>query len=118
MPLATIKYVTINTPHPKALAEFYAKLLGGTLDANGHDTDDFASLELGPGQVGLMFQRPNDASQQVHLDCEVKDEQGAVKAVVAAGGKLVAKRGGDDFSWITLTDPEGNPFDIYASGQE
>jgi len=131
--------VTINAINPKALAEFYAGLMGGVVrdfgngyvavtppDPEGHADQEFDELEFRaqlpqpvPGLVigNLLFQpadAPSPAPGWVHLDCEAADGDvdAAIAAVVAAGGQLVEKRGGGPVSWTVMADPEGNPFCI------
>jgi len=119
MALLTVGQVVTNAMNPRALAEFYSKLLGGTV------------VELGNGYVGLqhdepvvwfLFQQADAPVQQagwVHCDCLLADDKRsaaglaeAIEVIEAAGGKLVEHRADSNFVWTVMADPEGNPFCI------
>ena len=77
--------------------------------------DDFAVL-TDPHGAGpnLSFQRDPDGPGAVywfHLDLYCSDAEHEVERLVAAGAKVTRPaREGSDF--VTLEDPDGNPFDV------
>ncbi|WP_131742664.1 VOC family protein [Actinomadura roseirufa] len=107
--------VTLDCPHPPALASFYATLTGGEIT---YDTAEAAAVRL-PDGTNVNFQRVaghsapqwpgTDRPQQFHLDFYV-DDLGAAEAAVTelGGGRPAFQPGGD--RWVVLTDPAGHPF--------
>jgi len=112
-------HIVINSQHPKELAEFYAKLLGGEV------------LDYGNGYIGinhnnqlpaLLFQQSDGTSQQpawVHLDFTLPEPaqnregfEAAKQEIMALGGKFIEQRGDSNFRWAVFEDPDGNPFCI------
>src|SRR3954453_569166 len=76
-PIATFGVVALDTPEPRALAEFYLAILGGQIL---RDDDDWVSIrgESGPEiafQLAPDFVPPtwpdNAVPQQIHLDVDV-----------------------------------------------
>ena len=84
----------LGAPEPRALAEFYAKLLGWPIKT---DEPEWVTLRPDDGGAGLSFQLeaghvppvwpPADGAQQMqlHLDIEVDDLDAATAAAVEAG---------------------------------
>ncbi|MGW7350667.1 VOC family protein [Streptomyces sp. NPDC054784] len=119
MPVATLGLAVLDCPDPRALAAFYAGLLGGEV-ADGRDTD-WADLFL-PGGARIAFQRapdfrpppwPSDGhgAQQMHLDLMVDDIATAQERAFALGAKpldLEDDAGAREFR--VYADPVGHPF--------
>jgi catechol 2,3-dioxygenase-like lactoylglutathione lyase family enzyme len=112
-PATTIYGVTIDCPDPKALANFYAELLGMRLLYDG----DEGALIGDEGQGQLMFQKVTDYTaprwpdpahpQQFHIDVDVTDIGEAEPKVIALGAEPLGG-GGDQFR--VYADPAGHPF--------
>ncbi|MFI9602595.1 VOC family protein [Streptomyces sp. NPDC052043] len=117
MALATLGVVVLDCPDPRALAGFYAEVLGGTVEGEG----DWVDLKV-PGGSALAFQRAPghvpptwpaaDASQQFHLDLVVEDLDTAEQGVLALGAKPLAEQRGSSFR--VYADPAGHPFCLCA----
>ncbi|MFG2120460.1 VOC family protein [Streptomyces sp. NPDC048710] len=117
MALAKLGVVVLDCPDPRALAGFYAGVLGGTVEGEG----DWVDLKV-PGGQALAFQRAPgfvppqwpaaDASQQLHLDLVVEDLDTAEKGVLELGAKPLAEQGGSSFR--VYADPAGHPFCLCA----
>jgi len=118
MALAKLGVVVLDCPDPRALAGFYAEVLGGTIGGDG----DWVDLEV-PGGQSLAFQAapgyappkwpaPDD-SQQFHLDLTVDDLDAAEKGVLALGAQPLdaADR---SRSFRVYADPAGHPFCLCA----
>ncbi|HET7489492.1 MAG TPA: VOC family protein [Acidimicrobiales bacterium] len=122
-PIARMRAVVIDCPHPRALADFYSALVGGELT---HVEDDWVSLRDG-ADVRLSFQRVNgfraprwpdgEPPQQLHVDVTVDDIDRAEAAVLAFGATKHAFQPGDpdaggspDDNWRVYLDPAGHPF--------
>ncbi|MFD4526348.1 VOC family protein [Streptomyces sp. NPDC058470] len=118
MALAELGVVVLDCPDPRALAGFYAEVLGGTVRGEG----DWVDLEL-PGGQSLAFQAApghvppkwpaGDDSQQLHLDLTVSDLDAAEKGVLALGARVLDA---EDRSrgWRVYADPAGHPFCLCA----
>ncbi|MFH8221765.1 VOC family protein [Streptomyces sp. NPDC018057] len=117
MALAKLGVVVLDCPDPRALAGFYAGVLGGTVEGEG----EWVDLKV-PGGAALAFQRAPgwvppkwpaaDASQQFHLDLEVEDLDTAEQGVLALGAKPLAHPDGKGFR--VYADPAGHPFCLCA----
>ncbi|SER73283.1 Uncharacterized conserved protein PhnB, glyoxalase superfamily [Streptomyces sp. yr375] len=133
MALAKLGVVVLDCPDPRALAGFYAEVLGGTVEVDvaedgegeGEGEGDWVDLKV-PGGPSLAFQAapgfvpPSwpapDRSQQFHLDLNVADLDAAEKGVLALGAKPLdtADR---SRSWRVYADPAGHPFCLCRDDQ-
>ncbi|MEW2567445.1 VOC family protein [Streptomyces sp. NPDC057621] len=120
MALAKLGAVALDCPDPRALAAFYAGVLGGTVEAEGDGRwvdlrlpeGGTLAFQAAPGYVPPKWPAA-DASQQVHLDLTVEDLDAAEKEVLALGAKVLdaedRRRG-----WRVYADPAGHPFCLCA----
>ncbi|MFF4276761.1 VOC family protein [Streptomyces sp. NPDC001536] len=119
MALATLGVVVLDCPDPRALAGFYAEVLGGAVEGDG----EWVDLKV-PGGQSLAFQaasgfvppewpRADLNSQQFHLDLTVDDLDAAEKGVLALGARPLdtADR---SRAWRVYADPAGHPFCLCA----
>jgi catechol 2,3-dioxygenase-like lactoylglutathione lyase family enzyme len=117
--IGTLDVVVLDCPDPRALARFYAELLGGEIvDGDGED-DDWTEIALPftDRRPILAFQRVADyhapewpgqaVPQQSHLDVKVDDLDDGEAAVLAIGA--IATGSGTDTFRVYL-DPAGHPF--------
>jgi catechol 2,3-dioxygenase-like lactoylglutathione lyase family enzyme len=110
----------LGTPDPRALADFYHKLLDWPAGAN---EPDWATLRPAGGGAGLSFQAepehvppawpagPGDQQMQVHLDIEVDDLDAAGAYVVSCGAVLADFQPQEDVR--VYLDPAGHPFCLW-----
>lgn len=118
MAVAELGAVVLDCPDPRALAAFYAAVLGGTVE----DQDDWVDLKL-PGGQSLAFQAAPgfvppkwpapDASQQFHLDLTVPDLDAAEKAVLELGARPLEAEDRER-TFRVYADPAGHPFCLCA----
>ncbi|WP_406372396.1 VOC family protein [Streptomyces sp. NBC_00647] len=118
MALAKLGAVVLDCPDPRALAAFYAEVLGGSVTGD----DDWTDLELpggrtlafqaAPGHVPPRWPAP-DASQQFHLDLTVEDLDLAEKGVLALGARPLDTEDRSR-SFRVYADPAGHPFCLCA----
>ncbi|WP_180685413.1 VOC family protein [Streptomyces gossypiisoli] len=118
MALAKLGVVVLDCPDPRALAGFYAEVLGGTVEGDG----EWVDLEV-PGGRRLAFQAapgfvppkwPSaDDSQQFHLDLTVADLDAAEAGVLALGARALDAEDRSR-SWRVYADPAGHPFCLCA----
>jgi catechol 2,3-dioxygenase-like lactoylglutathione lyase family enzyme len=111
--IGRLRSVVVDTKDPQALAEFYAGLLGGDVEA---EDEDFIVLtepsglrmafQLSPEHEPPRFPDPS-GSQQFHLDIRVDDVDDAQRRVLALGATEVGVQG-EDFR--VYRDPAGHTF--------
>lgn len=118
MAVAELGTVVLDCPDPRALAGFYAGVLGGTVEGEGEWVDlrtpggAWLAFQAAPGFVPPKWPAP-DASQQFHLDLTVQDLDAAEKEVLALGAKpLDAEDRSRTFR--VYADPAGHPFCLCA----
>jgi catechol 2,3-dioxygenase-like lactoylglutathione lyase family enzyme len=124
--------VTIMAPDPRALAEFYARLLGRPVTTSegpreGHPAaDGWAQIRAaeGTGEVTLNFEfeeqwkrprwpaEPGAQNASQHLDIAVDDLDAATQHAVAQGAVLAQYQPQD--SVRVLLDPAGHPFCLFV----
>jgi RimJ/RimL family protein N-acetyltransferase/catechol 2,3-dioxygenase-like lactoylglutathione lyase family enzyme len=114
--------VVLDSPDPRALADFYVALLGWKPDKA---TDTWCTLAPGDGVAYLACQRspdferpawPNEPGRQqmmLHLDFEVTDLTTAVERAVDLGASLLEHQPQEGVR--VLADPDGHPFCLYTS---
>ncbi|MGP4046684.1 VOC family protein [Streptomyces sp. 2A115] len=119
MALAKLGAVVLDCPDPRALAGFYAEVLGGTVEADGDDWFDLRmpdgqtlAFQAAPGHVPPKWPAP-DASQQFHLDLTVEDMDAAEREVLALGAKALDTEDRTR-TWRVYADPAGHPFCLCA----
>ena len=118
MALATLDVVVLDCPDPRALAGFYAGVLGGTIEDQG----EWVDLKL-PGGLQLAFQEAPgfvppkwpapEHSQQFHLDLQVDDLDAAEKGVLELGAKPLDAEDRER-TFRVYADPAGHPFCLCA----
>ncbi|MFJ3304935.1 VOC family protein [Streptomyces sp. NPDC086549] len=114
MALAELGVVVLDCPDPRALAGFYAGVLGGTVEGDGEWADlkvpggQALAFQAAPGFVPPKWPAPED-SQQFHLDLVVEDLDAAEKGVLELGATPLDA---EDRSrtWRVYADPAGHPF--------
>ncbi|OLR90344.1 VOC family protein [Actinokineospora bangkokensis] len=111
----------LDSRDPRALARFYAALLGWSI---GKDDPEWVTLRPAGGGAGLSFQfeplhrKPSwpsteDGQQmQTHLDIEVDDLDDAVARVRAAGGAVADFQPQEHVR--VCYDPDGHPFCVFT----
>ncbi|SDD01730.1 VOC family protein [Streptomyces prasinopilosus] len=118
MPVAEVGAVVLDCADPRALAGFYAGLLGGTIEGEGDWVDlrvpggPVLAFQETPGHVPPRWPSP-DHSQQFHLDLTVEDLDAAEKEVLALGAKPLDAEDRSR-SFRVYADPAGHPFCLCA----
>ena len=106
--IAGIAALAIDCSDPPALARWWSRLLGGTVEV---DADGDATLRA-PGGLAIDFDRVPEAKtvkNRLHLDLRSTDLAEATEQALALGATRAddVYDGGD---WQVLRDPEGNEF--------
>ncbi|WP_156726924.1 VOC family protein [Streptomyces apocyni] len=117
--VAKLGAVVLDCPDPRALAEFYAAILGGTVEDDGAGWVNLTgnegaplAFQEAPGHVPPKWPAA-DASQQFHLDLTVDDLDAGEEQVLALGAKVLDA---EDRSrtFRVYADPAGHPFCLCA----
>ena len=115
--IATMGYLVINATDATGLAQFWGQVLGADLDYVVGE-GEFVVLTKPDGGVPIVFQKVTQTkgeSNRLHLDLIVEDLEDATAAVLALGGSWLVDGHThelDGYRWRTMTDPEGNEFDL------
>ena len=116
MPIATFSVAALDCPDPRALAEFYRQIVGGTIKEETA-SDEWVRLRTDSGS-DLGFQRvddyqapgwPDGVPQQAHLDFDITDLDAGEAAVLAIGARKAAVQPAPE-EWRVFLDPAGHPF--------
>ena len=112
--MISLGMVTIDTPNPLALANWWAMQLGGEVQPS--DTEYFYTVAA-PGVPGLLgFQHvddPTPGKNRLHLDFNYpagSDRLPVIAAFVAAGATHLERHDYEGFGWDRFEDPDGNQF--------
>jgi catechol-2,3-dioxygenase len=113
--IARFDLVVLDTPEPRALADFYCALLGWQII---REDDDWVTIR-GDSSAGMAFQlAPNlvpptwpdpAVPQQFHLDVTVPDLEDAERRVLAIGARLTGQPE-QPATFRAYLDPSGHPF--------
>lgn len=113
----TLHNVTFDCADADKLARFWSQLLGRPLD-NGANPE-IASIGMSaPTPPRLVFVQVPEAKQvknRVHVDLVATDLAAAVERALDLGAARLGDHADGGYQWTTLTDPEGNEFDIVAA---
>ncbi|MCI2421157.1 VOC family protein [Saccharopolyspora sp. K220] len=114
----------IDCPDPRALAEFYGRLLGWEVD-EAESNDGWVELADPSGGAPLAFQRDpgyrpptwpsRDVPQMMHLDVRVSTlAEGHELAIAAGATPLPQPADQQDALFRVYADPVGHPFCMCA----
>ena len=114
--VGSFMFATIDCVDPERLARFWAAVLGTEVDTT-MDEGRYVFLKGGEALPVLCFQRVPEAKAgktRMHIDVSVNDLDEATARVTELGGSWPGQveKTLEGFAWRTLTDPEGNEFDI------
>ena len=102
------------------LAEFWAKALHRTVSDGA--TKDFASIdadadhELGPYLMFHKVPEGKTVKNRVHFDLQTADVLAEADRLTNLGAHQTRSLAENNNRWISFVDPEGNEFDLVASG--
>jgi hypothetical protein len=107
----TVETITFDCTDPDALAQWWAKAVGG--EVNAVAPGEFVILQRPDGSK-LAFQKvpdPTPGKNRVHVDFTAADLDAEVERLVQSGAVETGRHSfGDDFRWVVLADPDGNAF--------
>jgi catechol-2,3-dioxygenase len=120
--IGTLGAVVLDCPDPRALAAFYAELVGGTVDVEDEEWVDLnreggqrLSFQLAPDHRAPKWPDP-ERPQQFHLDIAVEraSMDAAEKQILALGATLLEGDHDGERNWRVYADPAGHPFCLCA----
>lgn len=117
-PFAEFSLVALDCRNPRALAEFYRKIVGGKIDETSA-AEGWIRLETASGSdIGFQLDPdheppgwPDGTSQQAHLDFDVPDLDAAEQLLIAIGAIKTSIQPAPD-EWRVFLDLAGHPFCI------
>ncbi|TDQ53307.1 VOC family protein [Actinorugispora endophytica] len=120
-----IRAVTFDCADPYALAEFWSRALGRSIDPDSGPGGDEASISAADGEPGLLFLRVPEgkaAKNRLHLDLGPGGEatrDGEVERLIGLGAAFLSDhRTPDGRGWVVLADPENNEFCVELGDAE
>ena len=112
-----IQCLCVDSAHPSRSADFWEAALGWR---RTHDSDNEVVLEppagspedgVAPDLLFLKVAEPKMVKNRLHLDLRPADQAAEVARLEALGARRV-DIGQGDVSWVVMTDPDGNEFDV------
>jgi predicted enzyme related to lactoylglutathione lyase len=117
--LLRLQAITVDAHDPRALAEFWAEVLGWKIGEGGNEIEVWIERELGdPKNTGfpdILFLKNSDlknVKNRLHLDLRPDDQDAEVRRLEKLGAKRIeiGQSADPDTSWVVMADPEGNEF--------
>jgi hypothetical protein len=111
--------IVIDCQDPAALAGFWSGVLGVPVDPGANPY--FATVgrsgdePLRPAWMFIKVPESRVGKNRVHPDLVAADFVAELDRVIGLGATRVAEFDEYGTRWVTLTDPEGNVFDIGAA---
>jgi predicted enzyme related to lactoylglutathione lyase len=106
--------LSFQTRDAVTLASFWAEVLGRRVDDGA--TSDYATIGFADPGITWMFVHSDEPRVGgFHPDLGGDDDwREQVERVVGLGARRGEEHEVEGVQWINLTDPEGNPFDVFA----
>jgi predicted enzyme related to lactoylglutathione lyase len=112
--------ISFDADNAAQLAHFWAEALHRTVSDGA--TVDFASIAVdNDSRLGhvLMFHKVPEGKtvkNRVHVDLQAADVVAEADRLTRLGAQQIRSLAENNNRWISLRDPEGNEFDLVASG--
>jgi len=107
--------VVVDCRGASSLGGFYSALLDRPMVDESNEFFAFIQPGSDPPFPGLMFLQvpePRSGKNRVHIDLVTDDKAAAVARAIELGATSLGDFDEYGAVWTTLTDPEGNVFDI------
>ncbi len=113
-----IQALCIDTTDPARLAAFWQSALGWR---RTFERDDEVVLEppegspedgIVPDLLFLRVPEHKSGKNRLHLDLRPKDQAAEVARLEGLGARRADVGQGSAVSWVVMTDPDGNEFDV------
>lgn len=109
----TLTSVTFDCADAAELASFWSAALERPVDDGA--SPDFAVITGTPGFMFLRVPEAKTTKNRCHPDLAAADLAAEVQRLKELGATHLADHDEDGAVWATLSDPEGNEFDVVAS---
>ena len=112
--------ISFDARNAAQLAHFWAQALHRTVNTGA--TGDFAVIgSATDSRLGglLMFHKVPEGKtvkNRLHFDLKAHDVQAEADRLTSLGAQQIRSLAENNNRWISLRDPEGNEFDLVASG--
>lgn len=111
-----IASICIDTDDATRASEFWQKVTGYDV---AFDMDGYVMLSDPAGAgASLAFQvvpEPRAGKNRIHVDLSAEDLDAEVDRILGLGATEVRRVEEAGFRWVTLTDADGNEFDVVAA---
>ena len=108
----TLTHLTFDCTDAEKLAAFWSAVLDQPV-ADGA-SPEYAVLDGTPGWMFVQVPEAKTTKNRCHPDLGTDDLPAEVARLAALGATHQADHSEDGTTWVTLTDPEGNEFDVVA----
>ena len=108
----TLTHLTFDCADAEKLSGFWSQVLDRPVKDGA--SPEFAVIDGAPGWMFIQVPEGKAAKNRVHPDLSTKDLAADVARVTELGATHVADHTEDGTTWATLTDLEGNEFDLVA----
>jgi predicted enzyme related to lactoylglutathione lyase len=108
--------LSIHSPAPAKLADFWARALGYQIVFEGPQgevaiaKDEFSH----PGMVFAPLDEPRQGKSRLHIELNPDDQDAEVERLIGLGARRVDVGQPADAGWVVLADPDGNEFCVLA----
>jgi predicted enzyme related to lactoylglutathione lyase len=112
--------ISFDAHNAAGLAHFWAQALNRTV--NDGATEDFASIaadtdnRFGPVLMFHKVPEGKTVKNRVHFDLRAADVVAEADRLTSLGAQQIRSLAENNNRWISFLDPEGNEFDLVASG--
>ncbi len=110
---SNLTHLTFDCADAANLAKFWSAVIGLPIDDGA--SLQYALLKGAPAWMFLQVPEPKESKNRMHPDLATDDLPAEVARLEALGATHVADHTEDGTTWATMTDPEGNEFDVVAS---
>lgn len=112
----TLNHITFDCADAERLAGFWSSVLDEDVDAGA--SPDFATItsRTSASWMFVKVPEPKSVKNRVHVDLATEDLEAELERVVGLGATRVADYDEAGTRWTTLSDPEGNEFDVVKTG--
>jgi len=108
--MPTLASITFDCADAVALARFWGAVFDRPVPDDA--STDYAHLAGEPALSFCAVPEKKQAKNRVHIDLSVKDLEAEIARLVGLGAKRLADFDESGYRWATLTDPDGNEFDV------
>ncbi|MFB7027278.1 MULTISPECIES: VOC family protein [unclassified Streptomyces] len=104
-------HLAVDAHDLSAQARFWAAVLDWkVLYEDGHEVVIGADEYSLPGMCFLPVPESKSVKNRLHIDLTPDDRDAEVERILALGATRIDVGQGEDATWVTLADPEGNEF--------